>query len=140
MKTNGLKSDDYDTIGAGNIMTPYSVEVNPKELKKEPKSLSDLYFSNIEVIGSNYAGYEQWDGNFDIPKLKYNLDNSDNLSSKNNKRIGFYLLSFLFCVKFYLVNSNSRYLGNGQISSSISSSKWSIWSRISSKYGRTCSS
>lgn len=87
MKTNGLKSDDYDTIGAGNIMTPYSVEVNPKELKKEPKSLSDLYFSNIEVIGSNYAGYEQWDGNFDIPKLKYNLDNSDNLSSKNKLKM-----------------------------------------------------
>ena len=41
---------------------------------------------------------------------------------------------------FYLVNNSSLYLGNGHISSSTSISKWSMWSRIWSRYGRTFSS
>ena len=44
---------------------------------------------------------------------------------------------FLF---FYFVNNSSRYLGKGHISSSTSISKWSMWSRMLARKGRTDSS
>ena len=43
-------------------------------------------------------------------------------------------------VNYHFVNSNSLYFGSGHISSSISISRLSIWSRILSRYGRTVSS
>ncbi len=98
--TYDIKNTDniYEITKYDDVVHPYALEVNPEELSRNVakivknkkldlsdvntiKKITDFSTFNVVTKGEN-AGLEVWDGNIDIPKLKFFRCNSDDARIK----------------------------------------------------------